>query len=504
MDRTKEDAFKLFNLRYLPLFAVTLILGIFCVKLSYIVAAIVGIVAILSFVALFLTKSVKWGVAVALIGVLFLGYGAATLDLYLRNQVGLSGNREITCRVIEITEGTADDETTTYYVSADSLRTGGSSYAGGVSFETDMPLAVGDRVTLRGEISIKTLSLQTIYSALEYRKGEKYIVGSATIVSVEAGSPPLSHTIKSKIRETLTSAEGDRAGAFSYAMIFGDAEYMESEDKSAMREVGVAHVFAVSGLHIGVISAAILFLLRKCKVGSGASILILLPIFGFYTYLVGFTPSVLRASIMVVIGLLAATLGQRYDDVSALSLAAILILLGRPLYLFDISFLMSFLSIFGIQSLASPLEKAFLRKNFKGWLAAGLALSISTTVALLPVSAVVFGRISLVGFLLNILVVPLASLAYILTLIALLPTLILPSFGALLGAISILPLVIAELSAAVASLGLATNYAFSTAELLLYYAILAFVGKYSLVKKKVKIVVGVSGGAILAILILAV
>ena len=504
MEHTKEDAFKLFNIRYLPLFAAYLMLGIFGVRCSYLVAAIIGIVAILSIVALFFTKSIKWGVALALIFVLALGYGAARLDLHLRNDVGLTGNHEMTCRVTEVTTEESEDEDPTYLVVADRLRAGKTSYSGGITFRSDTFVEVGDRVTLRGDVSITPLSLDSIYEAIQYRKGEKYEAENVTILSSEAGTPPLSHTIKSKVLAVLTRAEGERAGAFSYAMIFGDAEYMESTDKTAMREVGVAHVFAVSGLHVGVLAGALLFLLRKCKVKDGVGIFILLPILGFYAYLVGFTPSVLRASIMVTVGLLASALGERYDDLSALALAAILILLVRPLSLFDVSFIMSFLSIFGIQSLASPLEKAFNRKGMKEWLAAGLALSISTTVALIPVSALVFGRISLVGFLLNILVVPLASLSYILTVVALLPALFLPSFGALLGAISILPLVIAELSASVASLGMTTNYAFTMAEVLVYYAILAFLGKYCLAKKKVKLVVGTAGASILAILILAI
>ena len=272
-----------------------------------------------------------------------------------------------------------------------------------------------------------------------------------------------------------------------------------------MRSVGAAHVFAVSGLHIGVLAGVLLFVLRKFKLKDGVSLLILLPIFGFYAYLSGFTPSVLRAVIMVSLGLVASHFGMRYDGISALSFAAILVLLTRPLLLFDLSFVMSFLAIFGLQSLTSPLKRAFA-KRMKEKLAEALALSIATTLALVPVSAVVFGRITLVGFLLNVIVVPLASASasYVLSLVGLLLTAMIPSFGALLTAISLLPSVIIELSGAVASLGLTVNYDFCTAEILVYYATLAFVGKYSLAAKKVKLVAGGVGAGVLVLLILAV
>lgn len=498
MGVAKEERIKLCNLRILPLFAACLILGIFCVKTSYVVAAVLLGVAALFILLLFWIKALKKGLVIVLIVTLLFGYGLATLELYFRNEVGLTGQVALSCRAVDVTE-TEDG----YQVVADSIKSGGKSYSGRISFETEQAVAVGDRVYLSGEVSIKKLSLDTVYKSLEYRMGEKYTV-SPDLLERKEGSPPLDHTIKEKARKTLSCYEGDRAGSFSYAMLFGDADFMEDTDKRAMREVGVAHVFAVSGLHVGVLSAALLFLLRKLRLRDKYSILVLLPLFGFYAYLVGFTPSVLRASIMVTIGLAASALGERYDDISALSLAAMRILLVRPLYLFDVSFIMSFLSILGIESLARPLEQAFLRRKIKPWLAAGLALSLATTTALLPVSAIVFGKISLAGVFLNILVVPLASIAYVLTLIALLLTVIIPPFGALLEAVGKIPLLIAELSGRVSKLGLTTNYEFSTPEVLIYYAVLLFVGKYSLATKKVKFYVGGFGVGILTLLILAV
>ena len=497
MDRA-EGSFRPFNVRYLPLFAAFFILGIFCVKTAIYVAAILWTVATFCALALLFTKQIKWGVALALMVVLFLGYGGASLELYLRNDVGLSGRVQMTCRVTEVSL-----EDGVYTVTADNLRAG-KSYGGGVTFQTEEALEAGDRVTLYGEVFIKKLSLDNFSQALLYRKGCKYAALDVTILEVKDGAEPLAGAIRKGARDILIKNQGSRAGAFSYATLFGDTEYMQSEDKTAMREVGVAHVFAVSGLHIGVLAAALLLLLRKLKVKDGISLLILLPIFGFYAYLSGFTPSVLRASIMVSVGLAASHFGGRYDDISSMSLAAILILLARPLLLFDISFAMSFLAIFGVQCLGAPLKGALVRRRVKRALAEAIAISLSTTVAILPVSAVVFGRISLVGFLLNIVVVPMASVSFILTLIGLILTAALPAFGAVLEAVSVLPKAITEVSSAVSSLNLTASYNFSAAEILVYYAILFFVGKYCLVPKKVKLVTGGMGLGVLAILILAV
>lgn len=495
-----EGKLRLFNVRYVPLFALALILGIFTVKVSIIVAIILWVVAIFAFLALLFTKNIKWPIAVALVAVLFLGYGIARLELHYRNDVGVHGRGEVTCRVTSVT----DEGDGIYTITADKVSAGGKSFMGGVAFSSGEAFEVGDRVTFYGEIEIIPLDLSGIYEALKYRKGEKYLATVEEIRRVEKGAPPLSYTIKSGAKDILISTQGERAGAFSYAMIFGDADEMWESDKQAMREIGVAHIFAISGLHVAVLAGAILFFLRKCRVKDGISLLILLPIFGFYAYLVGFTPSVLRAAIMVSLSLLASHLGMRYDDLSALAFAAILLLLTRPLLLFDLSFIMSFLSIFGIHSLASPLKEAFTRRGLKASFAGALSLSIAATLALVPISAMVFHRITPIGILLNLVVVPFASVSYILSLVGLVLTAIIPSFGAFLSAVKYLPLLISEISVWAAGLGLSEEYDFATAETLVYYATLAFVGKYSLASRRVKIVSGGIGLGVLSILIFAI
>ena len=497
MNGKGAQPFKLFNLRVLPLFAACFILGIFCVKFTTWIAAIILVAAVLFLFVLWRTKSIERRLALILAVVLAIGYLSAATTLHFRNEVGLSGEQTVTCRVIDLIAGSDG----TYTVKADYLRADGTLYVGKITFETEEPVSIGDRLALSGEVSIKTLSLDTLSSALLYRKGTKYALDSAVVLERSAGAPPLRHTIRSKILAVLTDTEGDRAGAFSYAMLFGDSEFMDPLDKEAMREVGIAHVIAVSGLHVGVLIAAILFLLRKLRLKDGVSLLILLPLLGFYAYLADFTPSVLRAAIMGLIALTASAIGERYDDVSALSLAAILILLFKPLYLFDLSFLLSFLAIFGLHSLSRPLERALLRRKCKPRLASGLALSLSTTVALVPVSAIVFGRVALAGIAMNLVVVPLASVTLVLTVLFLLPTLVFPSFGATLSVLSYLPDAIAEASRAVADLKLTADYDFSTAEVLLYYAILGFVGKYSLAKRRVKLVVAGVGVTVLLLLL---
>ena len=493
----KDAPFRLFNLRYVPLFAAFLVLGIFSVSLSYLAAALIIAVALLCLVALVFTRSLTRGVAVVLALTLVVGYLSAFTALHVRNEVGAEGYYTVTCRVVSVREKDG-----AFYAEAEALRIGGKFYAGGVTIETDKPLAEGDRVTAIGSLSVRKLSLATNFDALQYRKGKKYVM-TADVCDVTAGRPALAARIRGKIRDLLLRYQGDRAGAFSFAMLFGDTSYMAGEDVKTMRSVGVAHVFAVSGLHVGVLSAAILLLLKKLKAKRYVPLLVMIPILGFYAYLAGFTPSVLRASLMILLYLTASLLGMRYDDLSALSFAAVLILIIRPLYLFDVSFLLSFLALFGIISLASPLEKFFKRRKMPSFLASSLALSVGTSVAILPVSATIFGRISLLSVLLNVFVVPFASLTYLLTVVLLPFALLYSGFGGMLAALKFLPFAMVESGEWGASVNLTGEHVFSSWELVFYYAALLFVGKYSLARPKVKLVAGAVVFATFGILLFA-
>jgi len=494
----KEDVFKLYNLRYVPLFALVFVLGILCVSFSDIVAAIVLVVALLCLFALFITKSIGRNIAVLLAVVLLLGFGLASGALYWRNQTGAEGYVTATCRAVSVSQ-TSDG----YRVVGDSLCCDGTRYTGGITLTTDNPVAVGDHVTAYGTIEIDKLSLETMYDALKYRTGTKYVM-NASACETTAGAAPLATRIRDKIRECLVAFEGERSGGFSYAMFFGDTDYMFGSDKATLRAVGGAHIFAVSGLHVGVLSAAMIWLLKKLKANRLVILLTMLPILGFYAYLASFTPSVLRASMMVLLYLLASTLGMRYDDLSALSFSAFVILLVKPLWLFDLSFIMSFLSLLGIISLASPLEKVFSKCKIPPKLSSALALSVSTSIALFPLSATVFGTASLLGVLVNIVIVPLASVTYILTVLLLPFALLYSGFGAVIQRVGYLPLGIIEIAEWANKANVTGEHDFYAWEFILYYGTLALVGKHSLARKKVKLAVGGIAAATFAIVIFAV
>jgi ComEC/Rec2-related protein len=207
-----------------------------------------------------------------------------------------------------------------------------------------------------------------------------------------------------------------------YAMITGNTSEMSTSTLSAFRYGGVAHIFAVSGLHIGVVYGFISLLFRKIRINRWLSSGIKLGIITFYAAICGFSPSAVRAIIMCAMSLAAKLLQQKYDSLNSMSMAALLLLLINPFYLFGSGFILSFGCVAGIVILSHNFNKLFKKLPEKPREA--LVVGVSSQVATYPLLLLTFGYISAAGLVLNILVLPVLSVLYIILL-----------FGTLLSAI---------------------------------------------------------------------
>lgn len=229
--------------------------------------------------------------------------------------------------------------------------------------------------------------------------------------TLSSGNPSFFLNIKRHIKNLLYSNLREQNAGMSYALITGDSLLMDNDIKQAFRHSGIAHIFSVSGLHVGILSAAVIFLLNKLKIKKIHQVFITATFMFFYSGVCNFSPSVVRASLMTVIFLISKAFGCKYDILSSMSATAFLILLFRPLMLFDAGFLLSFAAVSGIILLYSPLKKLFrfLPEKF----ASLLGLSFAAQLAIIPLSAAFFGYIPVASIFLNIIIIPLISIAYI-------------------------------------------------------------------------------------------
>ena len=208
-------------------------------------------------------------------------------------------------------------------------------------------------------------------------------------------------------------------GAILRALLLGDMGYVSRATKDAYSRTGVNHILSISGFHVGVIALFVFQLLVWTARRSELillhlnlrrfALLLTLPVLVFYLFLSGAAPATVRSVIMIGFYVLALGLEREVDPINSLLLAAACILLLSPPALFDVSFQLSFLALWGIIVLTPLFMVPFGRvtgripRKLLLFLMASAAATVATA---LPV-AYYFHRVSATGLISNFFVVPL-------------------------------------------------------------------------------------------------
>ena len=225
------------------------------------------------------------------------------------------------------------------------------------------------------------------------------------------------------------------------ALIIGDKSRLDPELRDSFTRVGVAHVLAISGLHIGLITivaygawwwllARSQYVLLMWSVPKLAA-LFTLPVVLLYAGLAGGSVSTLRAVIMVTVFLTALLLDQKEEVFRSLALAALIVSLLWPGAVLDISFQLSFVAVLAIflglrrfriwrdnRDEVRDVAPSQWRHRLRRWAGLYCLVTLSATVGTLPLVATHFHTVPLVGFVANLLLVPfLGSAAVVLGLV---------------------------------------------------------------------------------------
>jgi competence protein ComEC len=212
-------------------------------------------------------------------------------------------------------------------------------------------------------------------------------------------------------------------------LLLGDKRGIDDELRSKINALGIGHILAVSGLHVGYVALVLLFLARLLRTPRHANVLIVgLGLLG-YVLLTGAPASVVRASIMAVLFTWGQSLERRASGWNLLGAAAIISLLIDPRGLYTVSFQLSFSAVAGILYIYPPLRAAVQRTTAGEWIYSHRAaqytidlflVGLGAQMGVLPVILLVFHAISMWVLAANLIVVPLAGLALICLILALL------------------------------------------------------------------------------------
>ena len=160
------------------------------------------------------------------------------------------------------------------------------------------------------------------------------------------GVSSLLFQIRKALKEKMEAIFGE-GSALPEALLLGDRSGLPEETIDSFRDAGAAHLLAVSGLHVGLLAAALLLPLRR-KCSPKVRLAVLTAFLLFYAGLLGFPPSVVRASLLLLIMEGRKIVRRALDPLTALSAAFFVMLLFRPLDLFSASFQLSFCAMLGI------------------------------------------------------------------------------------------------------------------------------------------------------------
>lgn len=191
-------------------------------------------------------------------------------------------------------------------------------------------------------------------------------------------------------------------------IMLGDKESLPPGVQESFLRTGTGHILVVSGLHVGLILLLLLILFRVLTLPSRLAFFIAMPILCYYALLAGLRPPVIRATLMVIIGLTSLTIGRDTPLLAILSLTCLIILVLDPLALFSASFQFSFLAVGGIVYFTPYLETKL--KRLPSWLKRPLAISLSAQLFILPLLAFYFNRLPLIGVIVNLIVTPLITI----------------------------------------------------------------------------------------------
>lgn len=211
---------------------------------------------------------------------------------------------------------------------------------------------------------------------------------------------------RQNLKDLINSAFPEDVSAFARALLLGDRTSIDYETNTAFKVSGIMHIIAVSGLHVTILFTLIYLLCFKRR---GLVALIGIPVMILFAAVAGFSPSVTRAAIMMILMMLAMVFDRDYDGPTELAFAGLVMLICNPLVITSVSFQLSVTSVAGIFLFRENIHNWIFDRlgiwrttKIGKWIAGSVAVSLSAMSLTTPLVAYYYGAVSLVGILTNV------------------------------------------------------------------------------------------------------
>jgi len=275
------------------------------------------------------------------------------------------------------------------------------------------------RASGRGEIAV-FISAENVERLKQFGRGTVVFV-EGSLRSNEKGNwslsakslhvvkqPPPIERMRTNIRLNLIKRfSGKQWGGLALALLLGIKDNLDTELAVMYRNSGLSYILALSGMHLAILAALITFLLKK-PLGLKASAICGAAIILLYCFLVGSMPSLNRAAMMYLLGVLTVLGALPKKPLSILSLSFIIQIIATPSAGNSISFILSYLALIGILIIGKDLYSLFAGKA-PDFLLQPLAMSCGAFLATAGVCGSAFGVLAPVGIITGLVMVPLTT-----------------------------------------------------------------------------------------------
>lgn len=218
---------------------------------------------------------------------------------------------------------------------------------------------------------------------------------------------------KKYVESVFNSNLSKKNSAIILSILLGDKNYLSEDYLNNIRTIGLAHIFAISGLHIGILYGFLMKILKTLKLGKRKRWIATWMLLWIYGGLIGYPASILRALIMFTVLFGGDLLYRKYNSLNAISFAAFILLIINPFWIFDVGFQLSFCATFGIILFNKLIKKSI---NISNGLLNNLFLLIFLQIFLLPILAYNFNYIPVAGILYNIIFIPAFTVVLVISL----------------------------------------------------------------------------------------
>lgn len=279
-------------------------------------------------------------------------------------------------------------------------------------YSDDIHAEKGDTLRFSAEFS-------KLFNTAAYNTADRYrsdgITLSATLksdIAVTKGDYPLSFIddYRNYLTDRIKTEFSDDSGALMLGIFTGDKSSLSDELYYDIKAAGVAHLTAVSGMHLTLIITILMALLSVTGIAGTYRIRFILTVVLTlcFTAFFGFTASVVRSGIMIITANIGAVFYRKSDCVTSVGLAVLLITLFDPLSCTDAGLILSAVTTLGAgaaaPAISGKLTTAFPRLNKK--LCDTLCVSFCAALAGIPLSAIYFGTFSVAGIFVSVIVLP--------------------------------------------------------------------------------------------------